>query len=43
MSKDVEDDIASRKVGYIWSEEYEQVCDQLPSNIGRVSISKLPG
>jgi hypothetical protein len=25
-----------RKVGYIWSKEYEEICDYLPSNIGRV-------
>jgi hypothetical protein len=28
----------ARKVGYTWSKEYEEVCNYLPSNIGRVSL-----
>ena len=27
---------STTKVAYIWSKEYEKVCDNLPSNIGRV-------
>jgi hypothetical protein len=33
---DSENDPKDRKVAYLWSKEYEQVCDDLPSNIGRV-------
>ena len=27
----------NNKVAYIWSKEYEETCDHLPSNIGRVT------
>jgi len=32
----------TRKVAYIWSQEYEQVSDCLPSNIGRVAAPQSP-
>ena len=35
------DVISTPKVAYIWSKEYEKVCDDLPSNIGRVYLKPL--
>jgi len=34
--EEIEDEETAIKVMYIWSKEYEEVCDCLPSNIGRV-------
>jgi hypothetical protein len=34
--EDGETDTTDRNVAYIWSKEYEEVSDCLPSNIGRV-------
>ena len=31
-----EERASTPKVAYMWSKQYEQVCDNLPSNIGRV-------
>ena len=39
LSEDDEPKALAKKVGYIWSKQYEEVCDLLPSNIGRVLLS----